>query len=471
MNILGFEISKITNQDKKQPEQVNIYKNVVKTQLMRERQDVKKWRDALTSAESIQMPNRSPLMRVYQDIVLDAHLSALIKTRKHLLTSSPFNLYSNGEVDEEATKVVNQQWFFEFLNLALDSVFYGYEVIQFGDIKDNKFQWVKKIPEQYLVPEFGVIKKSFGAEITGIKYGEKPYDVWCISVGNPQYDFGLLNYATPLIIYKRNALGFWAQYTELFGVPTRTIQTNTRDASRRKNAEDMLDNMGSAGWGVLDLDDIYKEEKGSGSDAYNVFDKLIDRSNSEISKLILGVTMATDDGSSRSQAEVHENILKKYAISDKRMITSLINDKLLPLLKFHRIIPENINEFYFEDIDVLEVMDIETIVKDLKDSFDFNTDELTDKFGLTITKKEEQVTDTMNKVSNEYGKQYHKFQCKDFGDFKTIKNHKTLKNGIEVIGGITNNGKFELYGYNFPTDTFTSGQAKRWLKDNKINVL
>ena len=174
MNILGFEISKITNQDKKQPEQVNIYKNVVKTQLMRERQDVKKWRDALTSAESIQMPNRSPLMRVYQDIVLDAHLSALIKTRKHLLTSSPFNLYSNGEVDEEATKVVNQQWFFEFLNLALDSVFYGYEVIQFGDIKDNKFQWVKKIPEQYLVPEFGVIKKSFGAEITGIKLSALP---------------------------------------------------------------------------------------------------------------------------------------------------------------------------------------------------------------------------------------------------------------------------------------------------------
>ena len=210
---------------------------------MRERQDIKEWRDALTSAESISSPNRSPLMKVYQDIVLDAHLTSLMNTRKHLLTASNFNLYSNGEIDEESTEILKQEWFYTFLNLALDSVFYGYEVIQFGDIKDNKFSWIRKIPEQYLVPEVGVIKKSFGAEITGIKYEEKPYDVWCISVGNPMYDFGLLNYCTPLCIYKKNAVGFWAEYGELFGVPMRVVKTNTRDEERRRNAEDMLENM------------------------------------------------------------------------------------------------------------------------------------------------------------------------------------------------------------------------------------
>ena len=466
MKLLGFDIIKTTNQDKKQPEQVNIYKNVVKTQLVRERQDIKKWRNALQSAESIQMPNRSPLMKVYQDIILDAHLNSLIKTRKHLLTASPFNLYSNGEIDEEATKSLDQQWFYEFLNLALDSVFYGFEVIQFGDIKNEVFTWVRKIPEQYLVPEYGIIKKSFGAESVGIKYNEKPYDVWCIPVGNAMYDFGLLNYATPLVLYKKNALGYWSDYCELFGVPIRKIHTNTRDEDRRRNAEEMMENMGSAGWGVFDTDDIFDTLSDGKTDAYNVFDKLVDRSNGELSKLILGVTMATDNGSSRSQAEVHENILKKYTISDKRMITGVINDKLLPLLKFHRMIPENIDAFNFEDIDVLEVMDVETIVKDLQNNYDFDTDELSDKFGLTITEKVVDSTNTMTNVANEYGKQYHKIPVKDFGDFKNIKTHKILRNGIEILGGITKDGNFDIYGYNVPDDSFTEGQAKKWVKDN-----
>ena len=472
MNIFGFEISKVANQDKRQPDQVNIYNTVVKQQLMRERQDIKKWRDALQSAESIQMPNRSALMRVYQDVVLDAHLLSLMKTRKHLLTSSPYNLYdSNGEIDEESTKQLNEDWFYMFLNYALDSVFYGYEVIQFGDIKDNKFQWVKKIPEAYLVPEFGIIKNSFGADTNGIKYEEPPYDMWSISVGNPMYDFGLLNYATPLVIYKRNAMGFWAQYGELFGVPTKVIQTNTRDEERRRNAEDMLENMGSAGWAVLDKDDDFRYEKGRFSDATAVFDNLSNRTNSELSKLILGVTMATDDGSSRSQAEVHENILKKYAVSDKRMITGIINNKLLPLLKKHRMIPESVAEFYFEDIDIMDAGEVKEIVRDLSNWYEFDEEELSSRLGLNVTRKEPTIQDTMNSITAEYGKQYHKYQCKDFGKFKNIKQHKVLKNGVVVLGGMTNEGKFEIYGYDFPSDTFTEGQSKKWLKDNNINIL
>ena len=129
------------------------------------------------------------------------------------------------------------------------------------------------------------------------------------------------------------------------------------------------------------------------------------------------------------------------------------------------MMPENIDAFNFEDIDVLEVMDVETIVKDLQGNYTFDVEELSDKFGLTITEKVIEP-DVMKNVMNEYGKQYHKIHIKDFGEFKTIKTHKVLKNGIEILGGITKNGNFDIYGYNIPDDTFTEGQAKKWVKDN-----
>ena len=68
------------------------------------------------------------------------------------------------------------------------------------------------------------------------------------------------------------------------------------------------------------------------SDAYNVFDKMIDRCNSEISKLILGQTMTTDDGASRSQAEVHERVLDNVGFSDKQFLYNVNNNQLIPML-------------------------------------------------------------------------------------------------------------------------------------------
>jgi len=60
----------------------------------------------------------------------------------------------------------------------------------------------------------------------------------------------------------------------------------------------MLDQMGSNAFAVLDLEDTIEYIKDGQQDAYGVYDKLIERVNSEISKLILGSTMVMDDGSS-----------------------------------------------------------------------------------------------------------------------------------------------------------------------------
>ena len=45
--------------------------------------------------------------------------------------------------------------------------------------------------------------------------------------------------------------------------------------------ENMLKNMGVASWAVLDLNDSIEMSQASRTDAYQVFDKMVERCNSE----------------------------------------------------------------------------------------------------------------------------------------------------------------------------------------------
>lgn len=71
-------------------------------------------------------------------------------------------------------------------------------------------------------------------------------------------------------------------------------------------------------------------KESSRGDAYNVYDRRVDRANSELSKLVLLVTMTIEDGASLSQSKVHLQVLDNliYEIAD--LVRDTVNDQLLP---------------------------------------------------------------------------------------------------------------------------------------------
>ena len=73
--------------------------------------------------------------------------------------------------------------------------------------------------------------------------------------------------------------------------------------------------------------DIKESSRG---DAYNVYDKRIDRANSEMSKGVVGQTMTVDDGSSKSQSETHLEVFENLCAADAKLIAYVINDDLIP---------------------------------------------------------------------------------------------------------------------------------------------
>ena len=311
-------------------------------QLYRIFQDIQSFKAAVIHAENIHYPNRTNLYRLYIDVIVDGQVSTVMTSRKNAILSRTFNVIGpNGEVDEEKTKLLKKKWFYDFLELSMDSVFWGHSLIEFdykynyytGQRMDLDFE-VVLVPREYVVPSYQIVTQAMGM-IDGDNYTEAPYKYWNIPVGGEAAnDLGLLHKIAPYYVWKKGALSSWAEFTEVFGVPMRVVKTDMTDEVTKQNAIVMIKNIGAGGGGIFDREDDIEvlESKNSNGE---IFDAIIERCNSEISKLVLGQTGTTEEKAYVGSSEVHERVMHQYSQKDQIFIENLFNDKLLPFLILH----------------------------------------------------------------------------------------------------------------------------------------
>lgn len=385
----------------------------IKQQLYRITTDMNRYRNAVVSAENIYNPSRTVLYQLYQQSMLDSHLNAIISQYKNNVIACEFCVYNtDGSENEEKTKLIRTKWFRDFLDYTLDTPFYGHTVIQFEDVVDingiEQFKEVEVIPRQYVKPEWHMVMSSEASQPPdGIDYTEKPWSNWCIGIGKKR-DLGMLLQLTPLVIWKKNAMGAWAEFIEKFGTPLRIGKTDSTDLQSVQAMQDMLQNMGTAAWGLFKTDDQIEFHETSNSDAFEVFDKMIERCNSEMSKIVLGQTMTTDNGSSRSQSEVHERILEQVGYTAKMFVYSVLNNQLVPLmnnlgfgLEGCYIDIEQEDEFTLEQKGKFDIELLKT------GKFTFTPEYIKEKYGTEVVEVKEPVEQTSVKgVKNLLNKYY-----------------------------------------------------------------
>ena len=115
----------------------------------------------------------------------------------------------------------------------------------------------------------------------------------------------------------------------------RIARTTSRDPKEVGRLEQMLKGAGASQYMVASQDtEIEFVESGKG-DAFNVYDKRIDRANSELSKLVIGQTMTIEDGSSLSQSETHLEVFENLVESDSTMLRDIVNNQLIPRMVKH----------------------------------------------------------------------------------------------------------------------------------------
>ena len=299
--------------------------------------DIASWRRAWQMAINVETPRRAFLYDLYADSLVDGHLTGCIEQRKSKTLGRPFRLLgAEGEENAEATALLEREWFYDFLSIALDSIFWGHSLIEMGEvIRDDKglrFDSATLIPRKHVVPEYGVLLRDPSDDIPqGIPYRSGDYARWIVEVGKP-YDLGLLLRCAPYYISKKNMGAFWDTFGEIFGMPMRIANTSATNKADIARIEEVMDNMGAAFWGVFPEDTKISFQESSRGDAYNVYDKRLERCDKEISKILLSQTMTIDNGSSLSQSEVHLEIFDHICASDAKRIGYIINDRLLLLM-------------------------------------------------------------------------------------------------------------------------------------------
>lgn len=304
------------------------------------KKDIADWRAANQMAIDYENPNRCRLYDIYADCVLDAHLSGCIAQRKGKVLQKDFRLVDqNGKENTAATELLQSEWFADFLSLCLDSIYWGPTLIQLGDIiRDGgplRFNNVELVPRKHVIPEYGVVVRSPGDDWRGgISYREGDVANWCVEVGKPR-DLGLLLKCAPSCISKKNMLAYWDVFGEIFGMPMRIARVNSLDEAERAKVEASLRDMGAAQYIVASDGTEIEIKESSRGDAYNVYDRRVDRCNSELSKVVLNQTMTIDSGSSLSHSEVHLEIFERTTESDATMCAHIINGRLLPLMVLH----------------------------------------------------------------------------------------------------------------------------------------
>jgi len=347
---------------KKRPK--NIVENITKTALYRQRAQIQAWLHATQTAESIISPNNTELIRVYKDVEVDLHLFALMQTIRLMVVANNFFIYdAAGEVDEKTTELFKKKWFRKATKHIVDSEFYGFSLIQLLDVKDGIYSDAELVPREYVVQQRRGVKTSLANIKDLVPFDAPEYANWLIPVGDID-NLGLLHKAAPIVIKKKEVVSAWSEAAEIFGMPLRLGKTNIGDPVRRANMEEMLENMGTAAWGVFGEDDEVIFVEGAKSDFFKIYQEFINTANSELSKGFLLQTGTTDEKSYSGSAGVHESVLKTLIEAYIVLVEEVTNESIIPAAVRLGLVPigsrlkaDNEQKLSFDEmIRVLEVL-------------------------------------------------------------------------------------------------------------------
>lgn len=377
----------------------SIFSSIIAGFKDRTRADIQKWRNALSQAQSPINPRMWLLQDLYDNLESDGHYLAQKELRKTATSGYAFSIIDTktGEVNQEKTDFFSGEWFYNFLDNVLDSIFKGFTLLELTDPKTLHFAL---IPRRNVVGPLGVVLRSI-TDGRGVDFTSKDYAHTLIHAGKP-YDLGLMADICGQLIWKRNAQQSWAEFTERFGMPLITATTSQTSPADIRQLDDMLAALGESARAVLPDGTTIKIDPFTGGDSYKVYDAQIERINAEISKPITGGTMVTDDGSSRSQSEVHErNLDFKLSEADRRMVTFVVNGQLMPMLHHwgYAFNPQT-DRFQFNQTFELTLKEHWDIVNAVLTRYDVDEKWLSQTFNVPITGKREAIDNSQLTIDN-----------------------------------------------------------------------
>ena len=366
----------------KSQKQPLVLNNITIKTINRSTVDIATWRNALGAADR---GRRAQLYNLYEDLLLDNVLSDAISKRIEAITNAELVFATrDGKNVPEMDDLIDTMEFEQLLIDMMNAKFWGFSVMElcFADGFSSQL-----IPRKHIDIRRGEWLVNETDE-RGTPYRD---DDMFLEIIDRQEELGLILKAAPYVIYKRGNFGDWAQYAEIFGMPFQVAKYNNYDEATRIELIRALEQSGSNRTAVIpkESDIEYKDNKSTGDGG--LYEKLKTACNEEILIGLLGQTMTTLDGSSRSQGEVHLEVQENKHKADRRFVQRVLNRLLLPRLE-KRGYPVKDGYFYFPEAgENISLKDRILIDKELAAMIGVPKKYLHETYGIPVAEQGEEV--------------------------------------------------------------------------------
>jgi len=352
---------------------------IVLTQPKRFGIDIADFTKSIRAFENVDFSRRYKLYDLYSDILMDTHLSSVINKRTLAVLSTNIEFRRNGNPDDSINEQIRSPWFRRMIKDIMDAQFWGFSLFQF--YRDGEWVNYDLIPRKHVDPVRRIIMRQ-QTDIFGTSWDEYAD----LLFAGDRDDLGLLAKAAPWVIYKRNTTADWAQFSEVFGMPVREYIYETDDDEARHRCIEDAQNTGSLAVLIHSTESkVNLLESGNKTGSAELYEKLCERCNSEMSKLILGNTLTTESSQSGTQAlgTVHKKVEDKVAQSDRRYILDVLNYEMTDIFLAMGINTEG-GEFCFVEPKDVDMAAKANILTQLRTTFNLpiSDDYLYEEFGV-----------------------------------------------------------------------------------------
>jgi phage gp29-like protein len=333
---------------------------------------------AIRAFDGVDYTQRTRLYDLYTDCLIDGHLLSVLNKRKNAVRKTPIEFVRDGKPDDSMSELLDSPWFFNFLGDVMDAQFWGNTLVQF--YKDGDWLNYDLIPRKNYDPVRKLILR-YQFDLIGTPFDNYP-DL--LFIGDAR-DLGLLGPASFYVIYKRNTVGDWAEFSEIFGMPVREYTYDADDADTRNRIMEDVMSQGSNSVYIHPKESALTFVDSNNKDGSNtVYKGLSDFCNAELSKMLLGNTLTTQESARGTQAlgKVHEEIEEGFALADKRFVLNVLNYEMTEIFMRFGINVKG-GKFRFKEEEVTDLSKQVLIVETLmNEGLPIDDDYLYDTFNI-----------------------------------------------------------------------------------------
>lgn len=373
-----------SKQNRQKNHDATIVNRVIKRNESVTRKDIADHVRAKQEAGRAQMPKQVLLQTLCDNVMQDALLSSQINLRIDKTQSADFTIVNKaGKTDDKATEYIKDTGLYNSLSeLIIEAKFYGHSVIEF-DYK-NGLLVPLLIPRRHIAPATGIFYKDT-TDQEGAPYRELPdFGKYILEFNlNRGADYGLLNKAIPHVLMKRFSQSCWSELCEIFGIPPRVMKTDTTSPEMLRRAEQMMREIGAAGWWIIDTSETFEFAKNVVSTDGSVYSNLMTFCNNEISMLVLGAVVGQDTkNGNESKEKSSQNLVDSVVLADQRYVESEFNHAVLPALHQIGVIGDSLRLNIQKETNIKELFDMTIKTASY---FEIDPKWMKEKFGIEVT--------------------------------------------------------------------------------------